>query len=798
VPRRFVLLPVHLALGGYVAGLGMALYWRPGVAAVVMLGAAAAGTAALSLTARRRATSAVVLACAVAALFAVGGLLVGGHRLDAIGASALAPRIGSRADAEITLTGLATRGRGKLSMPARVTTLSGGPVDEPTRLTIWLDGGEDVATLTDSVDGLSEGLRLAISRARIEALPPAPDDGFDYGRYLRRRGVHALLSCDPGDVRILGRRGGPAALTDALRRAAREHLGHGVRSPVKELLQGMVLGDDANFDEAIAEDFRAAGLMHIMAVSGENVVLVCSLAGALLSALGIGRRLRLAVLLPAIAAYVVIAGASPSIVRAGIAGGLVLLAGLASRPGDAALLLLLPAAVMLSINPATVFDVGFQLSFAAVAGLFFLAGRLGPLFRLLPGPLREAGAMTTAASLATAPISLAQFGQVSLVSLPANLAGCFVLGPVMFLGMASAALGFVWSGLSAALNTVAGVAIGFLVSVAHLFASVPGATYTWQGVTLGVVLVALTVVALVALPALAARRGVGVLRFLLGGRLRGAPLLLAAAVLAAALILTPGAPAGPAQPTVSFLDVGEGSATLIQSPGGDTVLVDGGPAPLSGQLREHGVRGIDLLIVSHGHADHIAGIESIIGSVPIEEALLPLPPTGSASLDQLARQLTQAGASVRRCTQPATLSCAPFTLQVVPTHAQPEDAGDTNQAENDEALVVVLSAAGDSVLIPGDAEAAALNEAGLPPCEVVAAPHHGSAEGLDDELMAALDPDLVVISVGADNTYGHPAPQTLAECAEWGAGVLRTDLVGDVDLVVSVEGLTVKTDVAMQ
>jgi competence protein ComEC len=785
--RSIRLVPVHLALGGYCLGLCLSLWLSASPWLLLALGAALAAPAVLQHAVRDGVglSGTAVVACLAASgilVLAAAGMLVGGARLSTLAQSDLAVRVGEKVELRAAVTDLPKLNGLRATVPLHVTAVDGRAVDEPARITLDLPDEAAAERLTDPVSGLTEGLLVVLAEASVRPLPEPPREGFDYGRYLRRRGEHVLLAAPLESLRVVGRRGGLAGLTDQLRRAARANLGRGVPPPVREVLQGMVLGDDEGIDEGLAEAFRRSGLMHIMAVSGENVVLVCALLGAVLGALGLGRRWRLLILLPSVAIYVVVAGASPSIVRAGIAGGITLVAGLAARPTDAPILLLLPASVMLTLNPNTLYDVSFQLSFAAVAGLVLLGSRLVRSFRWLPRSLAEQAGITTSASLATAPVSLAAFGSVSFVAVPANLVGGFVLGPVMLLGMLSVAVGFAWPAASAALNIVAGTLIAFLVQVARLFASLPGAAYTWHGLTLSVMLCLLALAAFVVLPALAGRRGLSVVRYLASGGRAGIALLVLCVPVALTLLLAPSAPAGPASPTVTFLDVGEGSATLIQAPGAGTVLVDAGPEPLAGALWRHGVRTIDLLVLSHGHADHVGGLRDLIGGLPITTALLPRPPTPDAKLDELASDLQAAGTKVLRCAAPTTARCGGFSLCVLPTRA----AGTTgNQGENDNALVVVVECAAGSVLLPGDAEASALDPLDVGPCEVVAAPHHGSDDGFSRTLLAELQPELAVISVGAGNRYGHPAPDTLALLAEAGVPVLRTDRAGEVDLVLS-------------
>ena len=729
------------------------------------------------------------LALGLAVALLATGLAVGGARLVSLEVSGLAAHAGERLPLAAVVTDLPAIEEDQVSLTLRVTQAGGQAVNEPAHLRLALRDGQQFAL--DPCGPLGEGALIELASVRVKPLPEARPGQFDYARYLRRRGEHVLLEAEFADLKVIGRRGGVRGGVDALRRASRAHLLAGLKPPVRDVLQGMVLGDDEGVDEQLIEQFRRSGLLHIMAVSGENVVLLCSMWTFAFMLLAIPRLARTALLIPIVATYVVLTGASPSIVRAGVAGIIALLAIMASRPSDGWLLWLAPAAWLLTANPCSLFDVSFQLSFGAVAGLLLLARPLTRLLAFLPGPLAEQIGVTMAASLSTAPVSMLTFGSTSLVSVPANVAGGFVLGPIMFLGMLSLLFGFVSTWLSVPLNLLAGLFIGFLLTVARLFSGISWAVYEWRGPTLGVVLAAVGVLLLGAVWVLARRAGQTPWSYVrTPGRL--APLLsVCAVVVAVALLAAPPGPAAPAQLTLTFLDVGEGAASLLQVPSGPTVLVDAGPAPLARTLREHGVKAIDLLVLSHGHADHVAGLGDVVGAVPIAAALLPQPPAPSPALDRLARELAAAGAEVRRCVTAQQLAGEGWGLQVLPTAAQ--GGTDANQGENDNALVVLAELAGRKVLLPGDAEGDVLARLNLPPCAVVGVPHHGSRGGLSAALLSALAPQLAVIPVGP-NKFGHPTAETLTVLARAGVPAVRTDQRGDVVLTTGEDGLAVTSE----
>jgi len=804
--RRFA--PPHLLLAGYCAGLCLALAWRPPawalasllgtVVLITLVSAHASGRGADRATSEsdeageswaarasrdaRPPSLQAVLPAGLCTLLLVTGVTVGAARLASLAGSQLAERVGETVALRATLVDLPAQRDDTLDLAVRVTAVDGVAVDELAHLGLRLD--DEVELALDHCGPLTEGALLALDRVRVEALPPPPEGGgFDYGRYLERRGEHVVLAAALDDLRLAGRRGGVQGSVDRLRLASRAHLRVGLHSPVDDVLQGMVLGDDEGVTEQIVDDFRRSGLLHIMAVSGENVVLLCAMWSFALMLFGVPRLARTLVLLPIVATYVLLTGASPSIVRAGIAGVAGLLAILVSRPADGWLVWLIPGAWLLTVNPNNLFDVSFQLSFAAVAGLLLISRPLTHALRFLPGPLAEQAGVTTAASIATTPVSMLTFGSTSVVAVVANVAGGFVLGPIMFLGMLSLLAGFVASWLSLPLNLVAGLFIGFLLEVARILGRLSFAVYEWQGPTLGLLLAGAAVAELVALRVLAAREGSGLRAYVTNAPRRPRLVLVTAGLVAAALVVAPAAPAAPNAPTLRYLSVGEGAAALLQVPDGPTVLVDAGPEPLGRRLEHLGVRRVDLVILSHGHADHVGGLADVISRLPVGAVLLPAPPTPSPALAGISRDLAAAGVRVSTCSAPLDLAGDGWRVRVLPTRPPPGESG--NQGENDAALVVLVEIGAHRLLVPGDAEGDVLAALELPPCDVVELPHHGSRGGVDGDLLESLRPALAVISVGP-NRFGHPTPEMLALLATLGVPCLRTDQAGDV--VVSARG----------
>jgi len=278
--------------------------------------------------------------------------------------------------------------------------------------------------------------------------------------------------------RQVGWRGGLGRASDILRSRLGGSIAPGLGGERRALVEGVVLGDDTGLSTTLRERFRASGLYHLLAVSGQNVVLVAGGTIALAWLMGIPRLAAEVLALLSILGYVLAVGPQPSVVRAGIAGALGSLAWLAARPRDRWYFLLLGALALLAWNPYTVLDAGFQLSFAAVVAIFVLAPGLADRLEGYPMPpsLRAILAVSTACGLATAPVLWLQFGAVPLLSVPANALAAPAVVPLLGLAFATAAVGPLSPGAAAGLAWLNGWCAAYLAGCARLVGGMPFAT----------------------------------------------------------------------------------------------------------------------------------------------------------------------------------------------------------------------------------------------------------------------------------------------------------------------------------
>jgi competence protein ComEC len=600
------------------------------------------------------------------------------------------------------------------------------------------------------------------------------------------------------------------ARSGEIRERAEDGLARGMPAREAELARGFVLGEDDGIDARTREDFRRSGLSHLLAVSGENVTLLALLATALLGAFGVPLRERLVWVLGLIAVYVPLAGSGPSIQRAAVMGAAGVLATLSGRRASRLYALGLALGVTLAVDPGVAADVGWQLSFAAVAGIFVLAAPLREAIAARIGArgwrraLAEGAAVTIAATLATAPLIAFHFETLSTTTLFANVLAMPAVAPAMWLGLASAAASQVPTLPVEPLNWLNALLLGYIAQVA---AWCGRPSWAEVGIRLGGAGLAGSYLAIAVAVALGFRlaraRRLATARARGGGRLsRGRrsgvrPSSLALASLAAfvllATLVAPGggfaAPAAAPGLRIEVLDVGQGDAILFQPAAAPAVLVDGGPPgdDLAGKLGDAGVERLGAAVVTHDQSDHAGGIEELLGRFPVERlvyARLGRQPLGMARA---------AGAVPVRAATGTELRSGGLSFEVLwpprELRDDPAPAADPNQL----ALVLLARWRDFSMLLTADAEAEAVPlDPG--PVDVLKVAHHGSDDAGLGALLDRARPRLAVISVGADNPYGHPTAGTLATLAAHGVRTLRTDLAGEIEIQVWQRSIEVRGD----
>lgn len=556
---------------------------------------------------------------------------------------------------------------------------------------------------------------------------------------------------------------------------------HAVRAAVagrdedaRELVPALVVGDDGGLDPDLADDFRTTGLTHLLAVSGTNLTLVVGFLLILGRWLGLRGRALHALAAFGIVGFVLTARAEPSVVRAA-AMGTVALIGMGSNGRSRGVRGLGVAVLgLLLVWPQLAVTAGFALSVLATGGILLLAPVWrDALMRWTPRWVAEAVSVPLAAQVACTPVVAALSGQVSLVAVGANLLAAPAVAPATVLGLSGGLLGLVWAPLGVLVAAPAAWSAGWIIIVARWGAAVPTAAVDWGAGPLALGL--LTLLCLVSVP-LAPR--------LLG---RPVPTLACTGLLVVVMLVRPPTPGWPpAGWVLAMCDVGQGDGLVLRAGAGAAVVVDAGPDPVAidACLDRLEVEDVPLVVLTHFHADHVDGLSGVldgrrVGAVETTGLLDP-----ASGVDEVAQALP--GTAPAPAAYGLTRRVGDVTLQTVwPRPGARADPAES--AANNASVVLVAEVSGVRVLLTGDVEPSAQSAladdlSGLR-VDVLKVPHHGSRHQ-DTAWLTSLGARLALVSVGEGNDYGHPAPDLLDALEPAGMQVWRTDMSGDVAVLV--------------
>ena len=802
--------PAWLAIGVVVAA---------GTASYQPLGgdAAAAGAVAVAVTA------VVSVALAVASAIARGagrGGLGSALAVASLGASLVAARLA---------VGLIV---GSGTTPPETTSLPPGNGPWPARVeSAHAASGQQIATIALAESGIRCSAQMpayprliagdSISwTGRVRGLT----DG-DYDRYLAAQGIAA--TCDATALTVVHHDDSPAGRLEAFRQASGDALARVLPEPGGGLAAAILIGLRDRVDRGVAAAFTAAGVSHIVAISGWNIAIVAATVAALMRG-RLTRRRRAIVTIVAIVGYTLFAGASASVMRAAVMAGVAMAAVESGRGSRVMVGLAWAMALMILVEPATVADVGFQLSAAATAGLLVwgtpLTEWLTARAPRLPGALRESLGVSLAAQAATLPIALLTFGRLAIIAPAANLVAVPLVPPVMAAGAVAFVAGWAATigapaGIAGLLAMPAAVLLSVLIAVVGAAAAVPGANQTLAfpanvaaaGGAVGLLLamrrafssgrgrrrLAAEVGARDLPPARPARPA---LRPRYRWALAGAALLV---VVAGSVVAA--RPDGSVH--VIVLDVGQGDSILLEGDRGGRILIDGGPDPnlITADLDRYiptWDRRLDAVVLPHPHADHVAGLVAVVERYRIGRAFESGWPGDTSAYRAWRSALAAKGLPAERLSTGQEIRLDDATLRVVwpddgrtrPGNLDP--AATDNRKTNDASIVLLGDFEGRRFLLTGDVEEDVdpiLVGRGLPTVDMLKVAHHGSATASSDALLATVRPAVAVISVGARNTYGHPNAATMERLRAHSSRVARTDQEGTVETTLDRTSVTVTT-----
>jgi competence protein ComEC len=589
--------------------------------------------------------------------------------------------------------------------------------------------------------------RLISTDEKIKELLPGQKIRLRVKAIASKEGRVAALLIGNGAITTLSEASRWAKALDAIRDGLRKASGTGDSGA---LIPGMVLGDTSLQSQTFKNEMRRSGLTHLVAVSGANFAIVSTFILYLMQFLIRRIPVRLAVTALFLIAFISLVRPSPSVLRAAAMASVLLLAQGTHRGRDSLPALGFAIGAVIVADPWQVRDPGFALSVLATAGLLLLAPRLVESFsKKIPRPIAIVVAIPLSATLFCTPVIVAISGQISLMSILANVLAAPAVAPVTIFGFVAGLISPIAPWLSVLLIWIVKPLAAWVAWIASMISDLPLITLATGSKSFLVI------------------AGVIALGFIFNRKIVIAALLLL--IVVSWFLRFPG---GDWQ--VANCDVGQGDAMVVNLGNNRGIVLDVGPDPIALDrcLHQLGIKKIELLIMSHSHTDHVGGY------------------SGAADGREIAVQWY---GNIRAGTR-ATFASTRGLVTVDVLWPQGQWAEDQVTDPNNSSIAVIVRAPDFSLFAGGDME---------PESQVLLAPlirevdiykvsHHGS-KFQDEGFTRALSPTISIISVGTGNTYGHPAPQTIDALTRLGSRVLRTDLDGAVAIQVRGREFIVRT-----
>lgn len=633
-------------------------------------------------------------------------------------------------------------------------------------------------------DSVHIGDRVTVTGI-LERLPRPRNPGdFDYGRFLALNGVHGLLTVDDsGAVAVRSRSDAfdPATAIALAQKRIYDVFDRYHDSGESSFLKGVVFGYRGDLSTEVKHSFMVTGTMHILAVSGSNVAVVALIFFSLVGFLRVSHRVAILLTLAGIGWYMITTGMGPSVVRATIMASTLLLGKMVDRKSDVVNSLAFAALVMLLWDPMVLFDVGFQLSFAAVLSILLIYPRLEHVLRRFPGwltrlpiahSISQVAAVSIAAQIGTLPFSALYFGRVSLIAVLANLIVVPASGLNTLLGFATLAASSISEWMARSYAALNDLLVVLLLDFVEWCSQLPLASAEMPGFGLSSGLIyyaCLLFLFNLKRPAVIGRSLIIILIVLNIGQLRE---LLSYA---------------PPCLSVTVLDVGQGDAILVELPNRKNILVDAGPAAqgparsaiVGPWLQRRGIEQLEAVILTHSHDDHIGAATDLLERIAVARMYLPDTADASGPLVQVLR-------CARERNIPLELARAGDCLQFdASTRIFVLNPGESRLSDdpNDRSVVLKIVYGSAAMLLTGDAGIAVeqhLVDAspGFLDCSVLKISHHGASTATSSTFLARVRPRLAAIAVGRNNKFGHPSAATISALAYANAEIVRTDMDG--------------------
>ena len=639
---------------------------------------------------------------------------------------------------------------------------------------------------------------LIYGSGKIQLPSPARNTGsFDYKRFLASQNVYSSIITTADNIAYAGQAKLNPFINFSLflRNNIIRIIDSSLPSEQAGLLKGIVIGERGGLSEETKENFNISGLTHLLCVSGANIAYIAVSCLFLLRILKIKPPYSNVVTIIVLIIFTFITGSSPAVIRAAIMGIMILLAEVFVRKSDVLTSISAASLFILIYNPFSLYDIGFQLSFAGTIGIVLFYKNLVNYFNFLPKLINDVFSVSLAAQLTVNPLIALYFNKVSLIAIVSNLLVVPITGGVTILGFIMSILGQFILFPAQIVGGLSYFFLSFMLWVSNICAKIPFATIQVVTPSIFVIILYYSILYIILKYIPEKRPPASFYKGLLS-------LLIVIAISSLIIFSLP----RPLQ--VNFLDIGQGDCTLIKTSSGKTCIIDGGgkfPGTRStfdpGNtiipfLLDNGITSIDLAILSHAHGDHIQGLIKVVEKLSVKKLIIGPQFESTPDLTKLLQLCESKKINVIQVKRGSAIQLNEVEFEVL--HPSDSNHYIDNSSLNNNSLVLKLNYKKFSILFTGDieneAEQELLSQNINIKADILKIAHHGSSNSTSEAFLKSISPSLCIVSVGKNN-FGHPSKLIIIRINSIGSKLYRTDQRGGINIKVYDDKLKIQATI---
>lgn len=659
---------------------------------------------------------------------------------------------------------------------------------------------------------LSYGDKIIIKGNFEEASSARNEGGFDYKQYLKSKNVYGIISVDKKDIKLIKKNNVDVIdlLANKVSNSMKIKIEQNLSNETSKLLSGILIGNKNNLQKEIQEDFRNSSLSHVLAISGMHVSYIMLGITFVINKMKFNKKISKIITIFILLFFIILTGKTASVTRACFMSSYIILASLFHKKAHVLASISISLLIILIINPYLILDIGLQLSYGGTIGIVLIYPILKKLkkkkedknskFKKIIHKVKEKILdiilITISANLVIFPIVLFHYNTISFTFIISNLLISPIIGIIIILGFISVFASYIISPISKVMFLILQTFLNLLIKIAHFCAELPFSKVYFPTPKIYVIIIYYVFLIFIILE----RNKIIVIKKIN----KKIIIIFVIIIIILNLILN----FIPKTFTISFIDVGQGDSMLISTPKGKKILIDGGGSrdeesfnigkqTLIPYLLNKGITKLDYILISHFDSDHVGGILSVLEELKVEKVIICEQEENEnyrrfkeiVKNKKIKVYVVKKGDNVK------------IEENILLNILWPKDEKIKENAINNNSIVAKLNYKNFSILLTGDIEKIAENEilkeyenSNILNANILKVAHHGSKSSSINEFLEKVKPQIALIGVGEENTFGHPNEGVLKRLKNINTKIYRTDKKGEITIKINRKGcIKIKT-----